>query len=82
MSKNRYSKIKKHRVKISYSANRLKFDQKKNDLNCTEFAINAINQQTRQCKKKIFEMWNDKNGHIIKKVWLFQEKKECQWKEL
>lgn len=51
MSKNRYSKIKKHRVKISYSANRLKFDQKKNDLNCTEFAINAINQQTRQCKK-------------------------------
>lgn len=55
---------------------------KKNDLNCTEFAINAINQQTRQCKKKLFEMWNDRKGHIIKKVWLFQEKKECQWKEL
>lgn len=55
---------------------------KKNDLNCTEFAINAINQQTRQCKKKLFEMWNDKKGHIIKKVWLFQEKKRVSMKRI
>lgn len=49
MSKNRYSKIKKTK-----GQNQL-FSQQtmivKNDLNCTEFAINAINQQTRQCKK-------------------------------